>query len=127
MIAHTLVSGNNFGISVSAQANASVGGVLDHVWVHGNRESGLNVGTDAPGGQVHVTAAETVVTENRIGIGVQGAIDLTLAHSTIIGNDEYGIYMVVRNGTVVRSFGDNYISGNTQDIYGGTLTHAAAQ
>jgi hypothetical protein len=115
LIADTLVSGNRYGISISAQ---SAGGILDHVWVHSNGMDGLDVYGTPP-----VTAVGIVASYNRIGIGVSGS-GLTLASSTITGNENYGIYMVETTNPGVKSLGDNYI---TDSIFGGTLTHVGAQ
>lgn len=122
LIADTLVSDNDTAINVSGQTNSIAQGVLDHVWAHRNRSNGLVVY-----GPSHVTAVDITVTENtRIGISIGNNGDLTLAHSTIMRNEEDGIYIVPPIAGVL-SFGDNYITGNGADIYGGTLTHVGAQ
>jgi hypothetical protein len=115
LVSDTLVVGNQYGMSISAQTG---GGILDHVWVHGNTGDGLDVS-----GTTQVTAVGIVVSYNRIGIGVSGTC-LTLSRSTIVGNMENGIYMAGSSNRVVRSLGDNSI---LDSIYGGVLTQVGAQ
>lgn len=124
LIADLLVSDTFDGVKVSAGQYGS-SGVLDHVRLHGNFGTGLTIGAASDVGPTQVTAVEITASDNgSAGISVQRG-GLKLAHSTITGNG-HGIEIASPDGDVA-SFADNYISGNGQDVYGGSLTHVGTQ
>jgi hypothetical protein len=111
LIADTLVSDNEGGISVDVQSNGKSGGTLDRVVMIRNREVGLGLCcSNQAGTKTFVTAFDTVASHNaKIGFAVQGLSGLVLAHSSASANGEED-FLVNAPGNV-GSFGDNYIEG----------------
>jgi hypothetical protein len=133
-VSNTLVSDNDFGITIGSHHSGTTTGVFDHVEFVGNAQVGLYV---VPNQTTNITVADSVIASN--GSGIYAGNDLILISvmvrdSTIADNGSDGLDVssndttirvtrstIVGNAAsgwrvfsgVVLSYGDNNIDGNT--------------
>jgi hypothetical protein len=135
-VSNTLVSDNgNIGIDIFATGSGTTNGFLDHVQIENNADIGLNVETASE--TTNVTVGDSVIASDGIGIFALSTgtpVNVMVRNSTIANNSSNGLEasgfgVTVRvtrstitgnstawttpNSSVVLSYGDNNIDGNT--------------
>jgi hypothetical protein len=111
LIADTIASNNNDGVSVVPQATGTAHGTLDHVFATNNL--GIGIGTGGSGGPSTVLAVESIAAQNSIGFFVNSGKFLRLGHSAATGNGT-GVQVSGR----AESAGNNFVRGNGTDVAG---------
>jgi hypothetical protein len=100
-VSNTLVSDNNFGITIGSTSSGTTTGVFDHVQIVGNEQFGLYA---LPNQNINITVADSVIAGNA-GSGI------------FAGNDPFLISVMVRDSTIANNGIDGLdVSGNDTTI-----------
>jgi Right handed beta helix region len=100
-VSNTLLSDNNFGITIGSHHSGTTTGVFDHVEIAGNGQFGLYV---VPDQNANITVADSVIVSN----GASGIY---------AGSDPFLINVMVRDSTIANNGIDGFdVSGNDTTI-----------